>query len=356
MEVLWSHQPFLAVHTHSGIFVDHFNPFGLSSAAGTLGVATDATVDIAKLVLDIPFFIKWVNDLLPTHIPSSQSSPGVYTFSYQLSDIIQVIKTLDFTWNIMDKCVSLPEMKCLKHLAKLTSVLSSFLMTSQCSLSPLVNLQGSLSHLCFVYHEGWSCMPSLHRFIASFHDNAFICRFPPPSLLSDLHWWHQTLQDPSYFHPISFHPLVDPDIFVNASTSWGIGLTVASLWKAWSFLSGWQSHGHNIGWAESIALELAVNEIAACGFHDVHVLVHSDNKGSIGQYIHGQSCNPFINESIVCTSLITRNANFNIALDYVKSSRNPADAASCGMLPGNSLCLPVVFWLLDAITPFLTNV
>jgi hypothetical protein len=120
-------------------------------------------------------------------------------------------------------------------------------------------------------------------------------------------------------------------------------------------LPGWQSHGCNIGWAESIALELSVNEIAAHGFHDVHALVHSDNKGLIGQYIHGSSRNPFINESIIHTSLITQNANFDIALDYVESSRNPADAALCGMLPGNSLCLPVVFWLLDAITPYLTD-
>ena len=99
MEVLQSHQPFLAVHIHAGIFVDHFNPFGLSSAAGTLGVATDATVDIAKSVLHIPFFIKWVDDLLPTRTPSSEPSPGLYTYAYQLSDITQVITSLGWIIN-----------------------------------------------------------------------------------------------------------------------------------------------------------------------------------------------------------------------------------------------------------------
>jgi hypothetical protein len=375
MAVLRAHQVFLAVRTYAGIFIDHFNPFGLSSAAGTLGIATDATVDIAKSLLAIPFFIKWVDDLLPTRIPSGETSPDVYAYAYELSDIVRIItslgwiindlKTLDFaqvvtyvgfTWDIAGKRVSLPEKKRLKHLAKLMNVLSSIDTTSRCCLDPLVNLQGSLSHLCFVYRDGRSRMPALHRFISSFNGNSFIQRFPPPRLLSDFNWWRQALEDPRFFRPISFRPIVDLGIFVDASTSFGIGLTVGSLWRAWQFLPGWQSHGRHIGWAESIALEFAVMEAAARDLRDVRVLVHSDNKGSIGQYVHGRSRNPFINQSIIRTSDITKNANFDIVLDYVESARNPADAASRGVPLDDSLRLPSAFRIPEAILSYIRDV
>jgi hypothetical protein len=375
MAVLRAHQIFLAVCTYAGIFIDHFNPFGLSSAAGTLGIATDASIDIAKFLLPIQFFIKWVDDLLPTRVPSAEPFPGVYNYAFSLSDIVHILKslgwiindlkTLDFatvvtyvgfTWDITSKQVSLPYKKRLKHLTKLTNVLSLINASSRCFLDPLVNLQGSLSHLCFVYRDGRSRMPALHRFISSFNGNSFIQRFPSPRLLSDLIWWRQTLEDPSFFRSISFRPIVDLEIYVDASTSFGIGLTVGPFWRAWQFLPGWQSHGRHIGWAESVALEFAVMEAAARDLHDVRVLVHSDNKGSIGQYIHGRSRNPFINQSIIRTSDITKNANFDITLDYIESAKNLADAASRGVLQDDSLRLPIAFRIPEAITCFIRDV
>jgi hypothetical protein len=359
MPVLPAHKPFLAVFTDSGIYVDHFNPFGLSSAAGTLGVATDATVDIVKAALGVTFFIKWVDDLLPTHTPLGKPSPLPYQYKYTLDDILHIITSLDwlvndiktkqfstsmvyvgFAWDIAQKHVSVPEKKRLKHLAKLSQVMLAFDSSSHSQLAPLINLQGSLSHLCFVYHEGCSQMPALHQFIASFHGNPFIHWFPPPCLLSDLQWWHAALENPSYYWSIIFWPLIDLCMSVDASSSWGISLLVGSLWRAWHLLPGWDGQGHHIGWAESVALEFAIMEIATHGLHDVHVLIHSDNQGSIGQFLHGCSQNIFINESITCTSSITQQANFDIVPEYVESSRNLADAASCGVLPPDSLCLP----------------
>ena len=375
MAVLHAHQPFLAVMTYLGIFIDHCNPFGLSSAAGTLGVATDATLDIVMAALPVPFFIKWVDDLLPTHVPSSEPSPRIYHYSYELVDIVAIIKSLGwhvndiktkdfapmvvyvgFQWDLTNKHVSLPEEKRLKHLTKLLDVLSLINASGCLQLGPLVNLQGSLAHLCFVYCDGQSKMPSLHHFITSFHNNIFIHCFPPPHLLTDLAWWQAALELPAFVQPIGFHPIVNLDIYMDASSSWGIGLVVGSLWRAWQLRPGWQADGHNIGWAESIALEFAVMEAAACGLQNVWVLIHSNNKGSIGQYIHGQSHNPFINESIDCTSSITRDANFDILLEYVKSSKNCADAASHGVLLDNIFHLPHIFHIPEALKCFVQDV
>jgi len=51
---------------------------------------------------------------------------------------------------------------------------------------------------------------------------------------------------------------LDPDIWVDASSSWGIGLLEGNHWAAWRLLSGWQSHGQEIGWDEAISIKLAI--------------------------------------------------------------------------------------------------
>ena len=46
------------------------------------------------------------------------------------------------------------------------------------------------------------------------------------------------------------------DIWVDALTSWGIGLYVGSLWAAWQLMSGCTKDGQDIGWEEAMAIKL----------------------------------------------------------------------------------------------------
>jgi len=57
------------------------------------------------------------------------------------------------------------------------------------------------------------------------------------------------------------------------STNWGIGLIMGHCWAAWKLIPGWASSGRNIGWAESIPLELAVLLIVALDFNNCHVTI-----------------------------------------------------------------------------------
>jgi len=50
-----------------------------------------------------------------------------------------------------------------------------------------------------------------------------------------------------------------PRQWVDASTDWGIGMVIGSQWVAWKLVHGWKLDGRDIGWAESIALELAIS-------------------------------------------------------------------------------------------------
>jgi hypothetical protein len=54
-------------------------------------------------------------------------------------------------------------------------------------------------------------------------------------------------------------------------------------------LGEWRLRARHIGWLEGLALELLIYIIEERGLQDVHLLVHSDNKGVIGAFDKGRS-------------------------------------------------------------------
>jgi hypothetical protein len=66
--------------------------------------------------------------------------------------------------------------------------------------------------------------------------------------------------------------MVDHNIWVDASTSWGIGLLVSGkLVVAWRLVEGWKTVVWDIGWAKTITIELGALWIAVTGIFDVHM-------------------------------------------------------------------------------------
>jgi len=49
--------------------------------------------------------------------------------------------------------------------------------------------------------------------------------------------------------------------------------------------------GHEISWAEIVAMELAVLWLVSAGIHDARVIVHGNNMGVLGALNKGRSCN-----------------------------------------------------------------
>lgn len=207
-----------------------------------------------------------------------------------------------------------------------------------------------MCYISFVFLEGRSFLSNLSNFACTFRGNSFITRRPPPSVLSDLRWWQRTLCSTSFVRPLT--PLVDSlgvDIFVDASTSWGIGLLIGSRWMAFKLLPGWSnSHvardiNRGICWLEMLAVELVIYAIFASGFSHCKVLIHSDNMGVIGAVAKGRSPNYHINLSIRRMASIT-SSNFILPyFEYVESSCNPADPISRGILPSISSRIPLSF-------------
>ena len=72
------------------------------------------------------------------------------------------------------------------------------------------------------------------------------------------------------------------EIFIDTSTSWGIGFVMDGKWLAWELIPGWKTDDRDIGWAEMVAVELGLCATIAAGIHSPHLISRSDNTGVIG--------------------------------------------------------------------------
>jgi len=171
-------------------------------------------------------------------------------YSYDCADALRRIESLDvpwhpekgalffsevfvfisMLWDIWNHKVSLPENKCLKYLQHVRDFITSF-ESHCCQLRDVEQIHGTFCYISFIYVEGRSHLPSLSNFAASFKGNEFMGCYAPPSLFTDLKWWACKLEDQSFYWELSPHgSTLNPGIFVDASTSWGIGIMFNSTW------------------------------------------------------------------------------------------------------------------------------
>jgi hypothetical protein len=148
---------------------------------------------------------------------------------------------------------------------------------------------------------------------------------------------------------------IDLGMWVDASTSWGIGVIVEGKWLAWRLLDNWKGPGRDIGWLEGVAVELAVLVLEAKGIRCVDVLLRSDNQGVIGAFAKGRGRNFMVNFSIRRTDVILVDLNVSLSFQYVDSESNLADPISRGDLgPAESRC-PISISLPGELTPYLIH-
>ena len=258
--------------------------------------------------------------LVPWH-----KDKGDLFFSY-------ITNFIGFRWDLPGKTVSLPEEKRLKFYNRVRIFLDCF-AGRRCSLLDVQKIHGSLCHVAFVYVEGCSRLPSLSNFIASFMDNEHICRYPPPSMMTDLTWWLHKLDITGFYRKLQPRsPCQDMGLFVDASTSWGIGIVIAGKWLAFQLHDNWKVEGRDICWLETVAVEILLYILVAMGVTNTTLLIHSDNQGTIGSLGKGRSRNFHINLSIRRAYVILISHSITPELTYIASENNPADPISRGEL------------------------
>ena len=338
-------------------YIEHNVPFGLASASGLQGEVADATVDIWHSLRVGPV-IKWVDDFNVFRYATEQglfagiSNNVLYRYDYDLSHIKAMIAPLGipwhtskgspfgdhfsyvgFDWDLISKTVSLSPSKREKHLAKVLLTLQNSPSSRQFLKKDIQSLLGSLSHVTFVYSRGRAYLNNIIWWLTTFTSD-FAPRFPPPSVLSDLTWWSTQLSHPSLIRSlVPRPPISDFNIWVDASTDWGIGLLFNNTWDAWHTLPAWKAPGRDIGWLEAVAVELIIILMHETHFSHLNVLIRSDNEGVIGAFRKGWSRNQETNLCIRRSEALLEQCDLSISLIYVETSINLADPISRGILP-----------------------
>ena len=219
---------------------------------GIQGNVADAAIALLKFHGVEPA-IKWVDNFIffrsPIVSSLGTSSPPSFTFNLktikQITDPLSILwhplskkghdfqsffSYVGFKWDIDSKTVTISSKKCLCLISKIVSLLS---IPHLCvNKKTVASIYGSLQHVTLFYQQGQVHLSALSRFLSKF-PNDHILHHLPTSCLHQLSWWSMALAIPNPSYLLIKLPLVDLDIWVDASTSWGIGLYVGGQCATW---------------------------------------------------------------------------------------------------------------------------
>ena len=230
-------------------------------------------------------------------------------------------------------------------------------ISNKCSLKSLLKLQGVFIHISFIYTLGPSYVTPLFHFSCEFEGILARECYPPLSVIRAVDWWRFQLEDATVICTLQpCTSILFLDIYVDASTSWGIGLLWGGKWAAWRAVDGWKGPCRDIGWLEGVAVELIIYTLVEHNLHDCHVRVYSDNDGVIGAFDKGRSRNFEVNLSIRRASVLMASRNITLDLEYIETSKNPAYLISCGILGCENNRLPLDIKLLKELWGFFHHV
>jgi hypothetical protein len=358
------------IHWDDSFFVDHNAPFGATSAGGVFGRIADAKTAILASKSIGPSK-NWVDDFVFFRFPTSTSPTPV--FSYSLSDIYDLatrlgwpwklsktrpfdhqFKYLGFIWNLSTKTVQIPGDKKTRYLSKL----EPWIPSHRFSKKDAESLLGTLVHCSLAVPDGRSHLPSISRFASSFNyvRSPFAHRTPSPGVLSDINWWRTQLAAEFCGSSLSKPPPTSSiDFWVDASSSWGIGIILGNEWDFWKLRPGWDKDGRNIGWAEIIAIELGLLFAIHRGYSATHFLIKSDNQGVIHAIKGGKSRSPEQNLVLQRITLLLSHHKLWISSLYVPSLENLADLPSRGIPALNRSRADSTFDIPLSLHPFITR-
>lgn len=144
--------------------------------------------------------------------------------------------------------------------------------------------------------------------------NEFKPQYIRPPVISDPKWWLVLLSTP---HPprslASPQSSLDPFIWVDASSEYGMSLLYENLWFSWRLIPGWRGDHRDIGWLEALAIELVIQLVINHSFVDSSVLLCSDNQGAIAAFEKCRSRNFMTNLCIHRSALLSHETQFRVA-------------------------------------------
>jgi hypothetical protein len=262
------------------------------------------------------------------------------------------IPYLGFLWNLHLRTVLLPDEKKARYLA----VITEWRKKRTHDLLETQKLYGKLLHASLVIPAGRAHLTSLEAMLASFNNNPFHPHTPPRSTPDDLDWWQRQLSSAVISIRIPRpHPLADYRAYSDASSGFGVAITVGPRWRAWRLATGWKSQGRDIQWAEAVGFELLAICLCSLSGKGEHILLYGDNRAVVEGWWKRCSANKPTNHIFRRILQLSEDRDRAIHTRYIPSGQNPADGPSRGIFPPHSLLLDPVN-IPDEIRPLLIDV
>jgi hypothetical protein len=343
----WPHIVFM---WDNRFYIDKRVPFGAASSNGLFARCGDSAMTMYEL-RGFGIVIKWVDDFLfiqypatglrDTALPPLFSEQAIYDYGASLGLPWKRSKTmpfalrfryLGFDWDIPARKVYIPDAKRDKYLSRA----GSWADASKVSLKETEQLVGSLVHCTMVIPDGKPHLTGLIKFLAAFSASnlpPYLRRSPSHLASSDVSWWKNRLSVPHEGLSIANPPPnAGITVFTDASMH-GLGVIVDHEFLAWPLQPNWNTGDRNIGWAEAIAVEMAIHWLIKAGWRDASVTINCDNQGVVYAWQAGRSRNLSQNSTIARCMATAASAGLRVSLKYVNTTENPADAPSRGVSP-----------------------
>ena len=259
---------------------------------------------------------------------------------------------LGFQWNLRSRVVYLPDEKKARYLA----VIAEWREKRTHDLLETQRLYGKLLHAMLVIPAGRAYLTSLEAMLASFNNSPFRPLTPPRSTPDDFDWWQHQLRQAIISIPVCRpQPLTDYEAYSDASSSFGVAITIGPRWRAWQLAAGWKSQGRDIQWAEAIGFELLTLCVCSFSSEGEHIVLYGDNRGVVEGWWKHCSTNKPTNHVFQRVLQLSEDHRRKIHTRYVPSAKNPTDGPSRGHYPPRSLLVNPIT-IPDEIQPLLIDV
>lgn len=339
-----SQQNALCVLWRGMVYVDRALMFGLASSAGVFGAVADMLVAIYE-ASGYRVLGKWVDDFFVVQLPHEHWSEEEFIkltaklgvpWSHEKTRRLSVCQRyIGFNWDLERKVVSLPKEK-LNNIVQLISQWTA--KGARFTMTEAAHLHGKLVHVATIFPLIRPFIRSTGRFASSFSSHR--ARLGSgSSLRADLCWINSLLLQLPNEIPLQRPDPLDIGWWGDASSSFGIGVTVGPYWGAWTWAPGMlvgPHQAHDIGWAEAVAVELGLRMAVYHGLvqsrpqHHPCLLVRSDNTGVVHAVNGGRSRSVNTNEVLKHVYALCASHAVHLCATYVASRDNITDALSRG--------------------------
>lgn len=330
------------------VYIDRAVMFGLASSAGVFGAVADMIVAIS-LAHGFGPMCKWVDDFLVIRLPGQRWTEADFV---QTTGMLGVPwapektrpfafrqRYLGFIWDLAQRTVELPQDKLdeIKAMLDLWTTSKDTFTARDCA-----RLHGKLAHISSIFPLIRPFLRSMARLYSSFMTSRARLHIPH-SVHQDLSWTLDLLTRLPNRLPLRQPEPLDVQWWGDASTSFGVGVTIGPFWGVWRWsdqLAIGPGLQYDIAWGEAIAVEIGLlmaehhGLVAKAAATHARILVRSDNQAIVAVVNKGRSASE--NTNTVLRRLFRHCAHLRIALraDYVASGDNISDALSRGDIEG----------------------